>query len=179
LKPVNYEDYLTYVRVQLNINEEVPTAFVEYIYERSPERALLVFHRANPRKHAETVARLRAMREQLEADRQQLENQGPDAMPPRPDRPRQRENRVPDEILVAEKIISHAISLKNWENGKLLPEAREQLAKLSEHREWWVRLYVAEIMRRHRELRLPDVLQKLSSDEHALVSNAAKKAKGL
>jgi hypothetical protein len=177
LKPVNYEDYLTYAQVQLNINEELPTAFVEYLYERSPERALMIFHRANPRKHAETGARLRAMRERLEADRQQLENQGPDAIPPRPDNPRQRENKGPDEIFVAEKIISHAISLKNWENGKLLPEAKAQLAKLANHDEWWVRLYVAEIMRRHRELRVVEILEKLAGDSNSLVSKAAKPVK--
>jgi hypothetical protein len=44
LQPVNYEDYMNYVRGLLNLRQQVPTAFVEYIYERSPDRALLVFY---------------------------------------------------------------------------------------------------------------------------------------
>jgi hypothetical protein len=108
----------------------------------------------------------------VEAARRELEN--PDAAIPR----QPQRARGPDEIFVAEQIIGHAVRLKNWENGKLLPEAKEQLAKLAEHDQWWVRRYVAEIMRRHRELRLPEILAKLSRDENVLVSKAAKSAKG-
>lgn len=178
LAPVNYEDYLTYARVQLNINQELPVAFIEYIFERSPERALIVFYHANPRRRAETVARLRAMREQIEADRQQREGEGPGAIPQPPANPQQLENIGPDDILVAEKIVSHAISLKKWDGGRLLPEAKDQLAQLAENDQWWVRRCVAEIMLRHRELRVPDVLEKLRDDENELVSKAAKSAQG-
>lgn len=44
LQRVNYEDYRDYVRGLLASRQEVPGAFVDYIYERSPDRALLVFY---------------------------------------------------------------------------------------------------------------------------------------
>jgi hypothetical protein len=47
LQPVNYDDYKDYARGKLNTNEEVPNAFVEYIYGRSPDRAMLVFYYAH------------------------------------------------------------------------------------------------------------------------------------
>ena len=43
LKPVNYADYVDYVRN----NKDIPSGFVKYIFERSPGRALLVFNRAD------------------------------------------------------------------------------------------------------------------------------------
>lgn len=70
LKPVNFGDYLKYVRGKLNKEEEVPIAFVEYLFERSSNRALLLFHRADRRD--EMVARLMEMRRQEEAERQKL-----------------------------------------------------------------------------------------------------------
>jgi hypothetical protein len=54
-----------------------------------------------------------------------------------------------------------------------LPEVNELLAKLSEHDQWWVRLYVAAIMRRQPELRIDDVLERLDHDENASVRKAA------
>ena len=188
LQSVNYSDYLEYVRGQLNLNEDVPDAFVEYIYERSPERALFVFHRANPQRHAELVARIREAQEALEADRQQLEEEGASETPQQRKADREKEIRqkveseLRREVLLAEHIVSNAIWLKEHGFGeefqKALPEAKAQLWKLSERDdEWWARLYVAEIMRRHPELRQPLVIQRLSADDNALVSKTAKSIK--
>lgn len=187
LQSVNYQDYLDYVRVKLNINEDVPPAFVEYLYERSPERALMVFHHANPQRHAETVARISEAQEELEDDRQQLEEEGAsDTQQQRKaDRKEERRQRLKNElqreVLLAVHIVSDAIWLKEHKFGeesrKALPEAKEQLWKLSERDEWWARLYVAEIMRRHRELRQPLVVQRLSTDGNAVVSEKARSIK--
>ncbi|MEX2172066.1 MAG: hypothetical protein WD851_22285, partial [Pirellulales bacterium] len=183
LQSVNYSDYLEYVRGQLKLNEDVPTAFIEYLYERSPERALMVFYQANPQRHAATVARLREMQEELEADRQQLDDEGASETPQQRKADREEEIRqkveseLRREVLLAEHTVSNAIWLKEHRFGeefqKALPEATSELAKLAKHDEWWVRLYVAEIMRQHRELRQRAVVQRLASDSNSLVSKAA------
>jgi hypothetical protein len=80
--------------------------------------------------------------------------------------------------LLAEHIISDAIWLREnrfEERFQMtLPEAAGELAKLAKQEEWWARLYVVEIMRRHRELRDAAVLEQLRKDGNALVSAAAK-----
>jgi hypothetical protein len=164
LKPVNFEDYVDYVRGQQN----PPAPFVEYIYGRSPWRALIVFYRGDRQR---AITAIQAEAREVEAARQELEGGTPR-------QPAQRPQESERGILLAEQIVRHAIALKKWDNGKLLPEAKEQLAKLAEYDEWWVRLYVAEIMLRHPELRVPEVVEKLSSDGNASVSKAAKAAKG-
>lgn len=171
LPSANYRDYVDYINRTLNMHDEVPTAFVEYIYERSPDQALLVYLRVDRRD--ETIARLHAIGENLEAARQGRQARKV-KIPQRRDQQR--------EFLLAAHVVDNAIWLKENEFDEqlkqALPEAQEQLAKLSEHDQWWVRLYVAEIMRRHRELRLADVLDKLSEDANPSVSKAAKAAKG-
>jgi hypothetical protein len=159
LKPVNFEDYVKYMQEQKG---NVPEPFVEYIYGRSPGRALIVFYRAIEQR-SKAIAAVQAEKREIEAARQGL---------PIPKQQRRQQSEEPG-IFLAEQIISHAARLKNWEKGKLLPEAKEQLATLAEHQEWWVRLYVAEIMRRHPELRQDDVLEKLRRDDNRLVSKAA------
>lgn len=175
LKPVNYEEYAKYVSQKVKGHEDVPTPFVEYIYERSPERALLVFYRAHGQRDA--VADVQAEAREVEAARQQLEN--PELPIPRqPAEQRQQDQEQEPEILLAEHVIDNAIWLKKYHFDerfqKALPEAKEQLHKLSQDDQWWARLYVAEIMRRHRELRQPAVVQRLASDGNPLVSKIAK-----
>jgi hypothetical protein len=84
------------------------------------------------------------------------------------------------EIELAAHIVSNAIWLNqnkfDEQFQKALPEATDELTKLAKQDQWWARLYVAEIMRQHRELRQPDVLQQLSTDSNGLVSEAAKSA---
>jgi hypothetical protein len=133
LQPINYEDYKNYVRGLLTTKQEIPSAFVEYIFERSPNRALLIFYSAQRAKE-------------------------------------------PD-ILLAEHTIGNAIWLKQNKFSerfeKSLPEANGELAKLAKHKEWWVRLYVAYIMRQHPELRQADVWKQFGADTSKLVSTAA------
>ena len=137
LKPVNYEDYKNYVRGLVNTQQEIPDVFVGYIYERSPERALLVFYSA--------------------------------MAPPRD-----------KDILLSEQIVSNALWLKknDFEDRfqQSLPHAVAELAKLAKHEQWWARLYAAEIMRRHRDLRQPELWQQLGIDRNKWVSKAAKAA---
>ena len=61
---VNYYDYMQYVRARLSRNEEIPSAFVKYMYERNPGKALLVFAYSNS--VDVTVARMQAIRRAIE-----------------------------------------------------------------------------------------------------------------
>jgi hypothetical protein len=181
LMSLNYRDYLDYVQGNLARHEETPAGFIEYIFQKSPDQALQIFLRANPRRRAETIARLQEIGKQVNARRKL---QAVEGIPPMP---RPREVKPEDlaaleqpkidarEIRLAEVIIGNAIRLKGFDEQfeEALPDAKDQLVKLAENHEWWARLYVVEIMRRHRELRLPDVLEKLSEDKNALVSKVA------
>lgn len=46
------------------------------------------------------------------------------------------------------------------------------LAELSEHKEWWVRLYAAAVLNESPELQDPNVINRLKEDEHPLVRRA-------
>lgn len=54
----------------------------------------------------------------------------------------------------------------------LRDECLAELSSLSERPQWWVRLYVAEIIRKHRELRTPELLELLSKDESTVVKKS-------
>jgi hypothetical protein len=187
LMRLNYSDYLDYAQGQLTRREDVPPAFIEYIYQRSPGQALLIFARVNPRKHAEMVARLQEINKQLGRARKHPKLEEFPGVPPisplKEVKPEDLEGlQLPKidfkAINLAEHIVSNAIWLND--NGfadrfqRDLAEAQQELKKLSEHDYWWARLYVAEIMRRHRELRDPKVLDKLREDSNELVNKAAK-----
>jgi hypothetical protein len=51
--------------------------------------------------------------------------------------------------------------------------AAAELAKLSESKDWWVRLYAAEMLRRYKVFRNEQILQRLRKDPVALVAQAA------
>jgi hypothetical protein len=159
LEPVNYGDYRRYVGWKADHQEDVPGGFIKYIYDRSPGQALLVF--AGAFSNSDIAARLPAEAKAADGQKQMKHMSWRD-------------------IELAEHIVSNAIWLqKNGFNDRfqaVLPEATDDLTKLAKHDQWWARLYVAEIMRQHRELRLPDVLQQLSTDSNELVSEAAKSA---
>ena len=204
LLALNYEDYRNYVRGQIKRDEEVPTAFIEYLYDRSPGRALIVFHYANPIRHYETVANLLELQKQNRASQLQREKTELDKnFPPkmmseeefneiqqRVDQQLSKSQLTSEEqkqqrreVLLAEQLVSHAIWLQDNDYDlrflkTALPEAKEHLKKLSRHEGWWARLYVAEIMRRHREFRLDEVLERLSKDDNGLVRKTAKSAMG-
>lgn len=169
LKRVNFEDYADYVRKKLQRKENIPEGFVDYLFERSPGRALLIFNLAD--RHGETVDRLKAMRRELD----QRGNVGPNKLPPLPP---PKEGLGRKEIVLAEHIISDAYWLhknKFDEQSKAaLPEAMAELEKLAKHKQWWARLYVVHIMRRHHGLLQDHILRQLAEDENELVSKAAK-----
>lgn len=78
-------------------------------------------------------------------------------------------------LLYAEHVISDVI----WHQHFRFDIAPEQLAKaknelntLSQHKDWWVRLYVAEIMQQHPELRVKEVTERLKKDENELIRDA-------
>jgi hypothetical protein len=174
------EAYSSYMGGQLARNEEVPTALIEHIHQRlPPDRALLIFLRAG--RVPDAAANIKTISKRLEAARQGREITQQDQKEwLRQEKVQQQRQEKRRQILLAEHVVSHAIWLKEQRFGeqfqKALPEAKEQLVKLSGHEHWWARLYVAAIMQRHPALRLPDVLDKLSDDEDALVSKAAKAA---
>ena len=188
LECLNYSDYLNYVRGQLNRHEETPSAFIEYIYERSPAQALLIFAQANPQRRSKMIANLQEISKQFEARQKQQKSDGLPGIPPMP-RPKeikpddlaglQLPQFDPREVRLAEVIISNAIRFKGFDDRfhQALPEAKQQLEKLANHSEWWARLYVVHIMRRHPELRISEVQEKLCEDSNELVSRAAKGGK--
>lgn len=74
----------------------------------------------------------------------------------------------------------HAVSDVLWKQrhgflkrDEIEPPAAQELAKLSSHKEWWVRLYAAEIMRQHPEFRQQELIDELNCDGHELVRGAA------
>lgn len=177
IKPVNYEDYLEYVEGKVTHKEDIPVPFIEYIYERAPGRALLVFAYANS--HGDVTTRLQVISKSIEARQQGIEPQVETGQ--RLDGGRQARLKERSDLELAEHIINNAIWLNK--NGfaerfqKELPEATAELSKLAKHKEWWVRLYVAKIMQRNPELRDAAVMERLGADSNALVRQAANPAK--
>jgi hypothetical protein len=147
--PVNYRDYYAYVRERMNAKQEIPAPFVDYVFERSPGEALLIFDKAN--RLGGALARLQGA------------------------------NIPQKDVALAERVVSNAIWFKQHRHKDrfqaALPDAKSELTKLGSHKQWWARRYVAEIMRRHPELRQEDVLQKLLGDSDESVSKAARSVK--
>ena len=56
--------------------------------------------------------------------------------------------------------------------AKLERDPKDALLSLADRPEWWVKLYVAEKMRKNPELRDPTILQRLERDSHPLVQEA-------
>ena len=142
LQTLNYGDYVEYVRGQYIRNQEIPGAFIDYIYERTPGRALLVFYHSAG--IGDTRSQLIELHKQRGANHQkgQMDGrsdefeaqlaewnkemaalQGKDPQPVRPvpppvakslpdATPRHLESKPPREILLSEHIISNAIWLK-------------------------------------------------------------------
>jgi hypothetical protein len=174
LKPVNYDDYQEYISWKFNRNEEIPAAFVKFIYERSPGRALLVFRSATA-DVSDYIQLLNEARERFQEGRAPTRQEREEIHQFQADSQRERQERR--EIVLAEHIISNAIWLKKNKFDErfqgALPEANAELKKLAEHGEWWARLYVVYIMRQHPELRQADIIDQLSADSNLLVREAA------
>ncbi|MBK8913546.1 MAG: hypothetical protein IPM64_02915 [Phycisphaerales bacterium] len=80
------------------------------------------------------------------------------------------------ELLWAEHVLSG--TLWKQQHGFLRPDEVEdaavvELRRLAGHREWWVRLCAAELMRAHRSLAQADLAGALAADENALVRESA------
>jgi hypothetical protein len=81
------------------------------------------------------------------------------------------------EVLWAEHVVSDSIWKKTHgfvERDTVDPLVSEQLERLAGHTEWWARLYVPTIMKRHPTLQSADLLEKLSKDPDTSVANAAR-----
>jgi hypothetical protein len=79
-------------------------------------------------------------------------------------------------MLWAEHVVSDVLWKQQY--GFLPPDqveggAAAELAGLSSHRSWWVRLYVSEIMRQHPAFRQPKVVERLRRDAHPRVRVSA------
>lgn len=87
--------------------------------------------------------------------------------------------RKPEEIkpiLWGEHVVSDLMWRRRY--GFVEPRAVDsaavrELAGMAKHRQWWVRLYVAEIVRANPELGGAEVLQRFAGDGNALVRQAA------
>src|SRR6185503_5602584 len=134
-------------------NDDIPPAFIKYIYGRAPGRALLVFAYANS--HGDVTARLKAMRANMEGTQPETKEQQEQIETGRKlqsKESREARLRVRREIELSEHIVSDAIWLqKNKFDDRFqaaLPDAKEQLDKLAKG-EWWAKLYVVYIMRQN------------------------------
>lgn len=80
------------------------------------------------------------------------------------------------DVLWAEHVVSDAVWKRKhrFEDkfAQVKPEAIAELKKLSKHEAWWARLYVADILKRYRHFRTPEVVEQLKIDEHELVREA-------
>jgi hypothetical protein len=174
LRPVNYDDYLDYVRLKIGRGEEIPAPFIRYIYERSPGQALLVFAYAAGSR--DVAVKLEAMHTIIEARKQGKEPEPQPELGQQFEERRRARSKEKREIELAEHIVSNAIWLnKNGFTDRFqaaLPEANEQLDKLAKG-EWWAKLYVVYIMRQNPPFLKDSILRQLAEDENKLVSEAA------
>jgi len=72
--------------------------------------------------------------------------------------------------------VEHVVSDVRWkqrhrflEPGQVDPKAIARLTKLAEHRTWWVRLYVAQILREEPDFRTAAAIAQLEKDPHPIV----------
>lgn len=79
-------------------------------------------------------------------------------------------------IYWAEYSVRHAMALKQLQFDEKYPKAEREaiaaLEKASKHKEWWVRLYVAEILSKHSQFRTKEMVERLKRDKHELVRGA-------
>jgi hypothetical protein len=84
----------------------------------------------------------------------------------------ERSNPERQNLLLAEREVGNTLWKHQFlllEHHKVEPSAMVESEKLSRHKEWWVRLYVAEIMRQHKGFRQPETIERLKKDKHPLV----------
>jgi len=133
---------------------ELPLGLVRHMFEKDPGAALITFMRAIPARDRATTAQI------LSAERLGT---------PLPDRATARQ------ILWAEHLIADVLwkhEHKFLSPDQIDPPVATELEKASRSSHWWVRLYVAKIMRRHPGFRQPELIERLKKDAHPLVRKA-------
>jgi hypothetical protein len=181
LASLDFHDYAKYANARIRRNEEIPDAFIMYLFERDPAKAFLVFAYAN-RGDALEITFLE-MRKNL-GIRQQGRERTPEELRQtrenlrQAETIRQQEKLQQREMLLAEHLVSDAIWFKenkfDDEFKAALTDAAVEVGKLARHEQWWARLYVAHLMREHSELRQPDVVKQLAHDPDRFVRAVAK-----
>ncbi len=81
------------------------------------------------------------------------------------------------EILWAEHAVAEVIWKQTHgflDRGEVDADAVEQLQRLSNHPQWWARMYVPATMRRHKSFRSVELLERLEGDPHPQVAALAK-----
>jgi hypothetical protein len=58
------------------------------------------------------------------------------------------------------------------QTSRVLPRAAAEVQKLATYEDWWVRLYVAKILRQHPAFRTPELVARLAADKNVLVREA-------
>jgi hypothetical protein len=83
------------------------------------------------------------------------------------------DERVNLQALARDEHFVHDMIWHHENNFEIEPErlrsAKDALERLAKHEQWWVRLYVAEILRRYPDLGTPEMIDRLKTDEHDLV----------
>jgi hypothetical protein len=90
-----------------------------------------------------------------------------------------KEAEVREFIAHAEQVVDNDIRKRYYgpleSRSKVDSEAIEALNKLSRNDQWWVRLYVAEIIGREPALRSPEIIDRLKKDTNPLVHETLKR----
>jgi hypothetical protein len=121
-----------------------------------PQELVRCMYQRNPGEALLTMSRTLSIKETWEASRKQS-------------RP----------LIWAEHVVSDTLwkhEREFLEKTKVEPEAAVQIEKSAIDKDWWVRLYAAEIMRQHPAFRKLELLQKLAKDENPLVRESAEAA---
>jgi len=138
--------YLDFFQRALAEGKDPPRVLTRYLYERDPGGVVLM---------------LTGLREYFGRTREELLSAD--------------ERKA---IFWAEHVISDTIWKHEYgflDKDKVEPEAARELERLARHKEWWVRLYAAEIMRQHAAFRREVLVRRLAKDRHPLVREVAEK----
>jgi len=129
--------------------DDPPHALLRYLFDRQPGAALLLMLRETMEHAPVPGGQERAAGEQMRTS-----------------------------ILWSDHVIWDTIWKHEYgflDKDKVEPEAARELERLARHKEWWVRLYAAEIMRQHPAFRREVLVRRLAKDKHPLVREVAEK----
>ncbi|RLC40329.1 MAG: hypothetical protein DRH49_07285 [Candidatus Coatesbacteria bacterium] len=84
-------------------------------------------------------------------------------------------------ITICKDIIEEDIKNRYYgpmeEKANISPEAISSLNELSRYKQWWIHLYVAEIIKQHPEFNNPEIIERLKQDKHPLVQKVLKEVR--